>query len=161
MIIYFASLYLFLLFEPTGKTSKDLEWSSLWGSKQINAGVVINILWCYTLHMAHGGTVNVNKWHRFLKHRLTLHYVHLLLIVKQTQGSPATIKNQCIVVMKPQILTEYFLFSVIADPLYLFLNTFAQWKQTQWCYQKGFSPARKKTFRIEIQKFRAKFQAKN
>lgn len=142
MIRYSTSLYLFILFESTGKTSKDLEWSSHWGSKQINAGVVINILWCYTLHMAHGGTVNV-------KHRLALHSIHLLLAVKQTPGSPATIKNQCIVVMEAPDTQGRFFFSVIVDRFYLFLNTFAQWKQTQWCYQKSFSPVHAKTFRIE------------
>ena len=133
MMKYSASLYLFILFESTGKTSKDLEWSSHWGSKQINAGVVINILWCYTLHMAHRGTINVNKWHWFLKHCLILHSVHLLLVVKQTQGCPATIKNQCIVVMEVPDTHRRFFFSVIVDALYLFLNTFAQWKQTHWC----------------------------
>lgn len=156
MIRYSASLYLFILFESTGKTSKDLEWSSHWGSKQINAGVVINILWCYTLHMAHGGTVNVNKWHWFLKHRLALHSIHLLLAVKQTWGSPATIKNQCIVVMEAPHTQGRFFFSVIVDRFYLFLNTFAQWKQIQWCYQKSFSPVHAKTFRIENFKAQSK-----
>ena len=45
---------------------------------------------------------------------------------------------------------------MIVDPLYLFLNTFAQWKQTQWCYQKSFSPARAKTFKIESFKAHSK-----
>ena len=153
MIKYSASSYLFILFESTGKTSKDLEWSSHWGSKQINAGVVINILWCYTLHMAHRGTINVNKWHWFLKHCLTLHSVHLLLVVKETQGCPGTIKNQCIVVMEAPDTHRRFFLCVIVDALYLFLNTFAQWKQTHWCQRKSFSPAHAKTFRIK--KFKA------
>lgn len=69
--------------------------------------------------MAHGGTVNV-------KHRLALHSIHLLLAVKQTPGSPATIKNQCIVVMEAPDTQGRFFFSVIVDRFYLFLNTFAQ-----------------------------------
>ena len=49
-----------------------------------------------------------------------------------------------------------FFFTVIVDPCYLFLNTFAQWKQRQWCYQKGFSPAHAKTFRTENFKAQSK-----
>lgn len=47
-------------------------------------------------------------------------------------------------------------FSVIVDRFYLFLNTFAQWKQIQWCYQKSFSPVHAKTFRIENFKAQSK-----
>ena len=50
----------------------------------------------------------------------------MLLAVKQTQGSPATIKINAKLSQKPQILTEEYFFSVIVDPLYSFLNTFEQ-----------------------------------
>ena len=56
--------------------------------------------------------------------------------------------------------SQKIFFSVIVDALYVFLNTFAQWKQTQWCHQKGFSPAHAKTFRIEDFKAQGKISEK-
>lgn len=50
----------------------------------------------------------------------------MLLVVKETQGCPATIKNQCVVVMEAPDTHRRFFFSVIVDASYLFLNTFAQ-----------------------------------
>ena len=161
MIRYSASLYLFILFESTGKTSKDLEWSSHWGSKQINAGVVINILWCYTLHMAHRGTVKyVNKWHWLFETLFDIAFCTFAPCGKTNIGfSSDHQKSMHSCHGSPRYSQKFFL-SVIVDPFYLFLNTFAQWKQTQWCHQKGFPPAHAKTFRVENFKAQGKISEK-